>query len=182
MLIMAANTKGFVIYLVTAIAPERVPVNEQIAKGFEKGFYLPGQIEKRAGRFITFRGLPTYQTEGNLADGRTCAVRIFTAHGLVYHLSLIGAIEPIEDNPGFETFMQGFDFTTPPEPDLKRNDSGATQAPPKSAGQSPPAMDSDFEQTLRISFWMGRMVRVCIIGIIVLLLFRWAFRKRKTKI
>ncbi len=179
LLFMAGNTKGFVINPSTVSTPAPVQVDEQFAKGFEKSFYQPGQIEKRGGRFVTFRGLPSYQAEGILADGRTSATRVFTAHGLVYHLTLLGAKEPVEDDPAFEKLMQGFEFTAPPEQDAKNTGSGGAQAPARSKGQTQPASDSDYGKALSISGWMGRIAGVCIIGAILLLLFRWVVRKRK---
>jgi hypothetical protein len=178
-LFMAGNTKGFVINLATVRTPDPVQINEPFAKEFEESLYQPGQIEKRGGRFVTFRGLPSYQAEGILADGRTSATRVFTANGFVYHLTLLGAKEPIEKDPAFETLMQGFEFTAPLEPDSKRTGSEVVQAPAGSAGQTPPATDSDYGKALNVSAWMGRIAGVCILGAILLLAFRWAFRKPK---
>jgi hypothetical protein len=169
-LFMAENTKGFIITLSTVNAPTPERVDEQFAKGFEKTFYQPGQLEKRSGRFVTFRGLPSYQAEGTLTDGRTTASRVFTAHNFVYTLSLIGTKEPVEDDPEFEKLMQGFEFTASPE----------QQVSAQSGGQTQPAPDSDYARALNISERMGRLAGACILGALLLLLFRWMFRKRKT--
>jgi hypothetical protein len=178
-LFMAGNTKGFVINLTTVRTPAPVRVDGQFVKGFEKTFYQPGRIEKRGGRFVTFRGLPSYQAEGMLADGRTSATRVFTAHGLVYHLTLLGAKEPVEQGPAFEKLMQGFEFTIPPEQDAKHTGPGEAQGTAGSAGQTQTASDSDYGEVLSISGWTGRIAGVCVIGAILLLLFRRAARKRK---
>ncbi len=179
-LFVAGNTKGFVINLTTVSVPVTAQINEQFVKEFEKSFYSPGQIEKRAGRFVTFRGLPSYQAEGILADGRTTATRVFKAHGLSYNLSLIGAKEPVEDDPQFEKLMQGFEFTVPPEQEAKNAGPEDAQAPARSEGQRQSTPDTDYGRALNISELMGRIVGVCIIGILLLLLFRWWNRKRKT--
>jgi hypothetical protein len=174
------HTKGFIINLSTVTTPKAVRIDERFAKGLEESFYESGKIEKRAGRFVELRGLPRYQAEGILADGRTSATRVFTAHGLVYHLTLLGAKEPIEDDPAFETLMRGFDFTTPPEPEPKPAASGTAQVPAESPVQTPDAPDSDYGKALNISAWMGRIAGVCIVGAILLLGFRWARRKRRS--
>ena len=162
---LARSTKGFAITLATVKTPDPVQVNEQFAKGFEESFYQDRQAKKRGGRFITFLGLPSYQTESLLvANGRTLATRVFAAHGFVYNLSLVGAKEPIEDDPAFETLMQAFSFTVPPEQDTKRTGSGA---------------DSEYGKALNLSRLMGRIAAFCIIGAILLLVFRLATRKRK---
>jgi hypothetical protein len=177
---MARNSKGFVINLSTKSTPQPVQLDKQFVAGFEKTFYQPGQVEKRGGRFITFRGLPSYQAEGVLADGRTAASRVFAAHGLVYHLTLLGGKQPIEHDPAFEALMLGFDFTVPPEQAAKRAGPAEVQAASEAPGQTPPATDPDAGKTLNISAWAGRIAGLCIIGIIVVGLFRWVVRRRKT--
>src|SRR5262245_16718567 len=72
----AASTKGFIVILTCTSSPSPVPMNQQAADGFEKGLYQPGQLDKRSGRFVTFKGLPCYQAEGKLADGRTVSARM----------------------------------------------------------------------------------------------------------
>src|SRR5579875_1879689 len=78
-LFMAGNSKGFVITLSISSTPAPIRVNEKFAEEVEKTLYHPGQLEKRSGRFITFRSLPCYQAEGIMADGRTTAIRFFSA-------------------------------------------------------------------------------------------------------
>ena len=48
-------------------------------------------------------------------DGREIvATRYFIANDTGYLLTVVGATEPIESDPAFESFMQGFAFTSPP--------------------------------------------------------------------
>jgi hypothetical protein len=172
MLFMAVNGKGFVINLSAVRTPEPVQVNEQFVPGFESTMYQPGQVKKRGGRFITFRGLQAYQAESALADGRTSVTWVFNAHGFLYILTLLGGQEPVEKNPAFNTIMQGFEFTAPPEP--------AAQGGAGPAGGAPPAQGADYDRALNISAWMGRIAGACILAVLLLLAFRWAAGKRKT--
>jgi hypothetical protein len=164
-LFMAANSKGFIITLSISVAPVPIRVNEKFAEDVEKTMYQPGQIEKRGGRFITFRGLPCYQAEGIVADGRTTATRLFSANGYVYHLSLLGSKEPVEKDPGFERFMEGFEFTAPPEQPAQGSPSGESR--------------TQTDSVTNISEWMGRIAGYCILLAIVLGLTRWSIRKWK---
>jgi hypothetical protein len=164
---LAKDKKGFVITLAAVASPGRVQMNEQFARGFENDFYkAPSPFKKRSGRFVTYLGLPAYQTEAMFPDGRTTAVRVFAAHGLLYNLSLIGRKEPIEDDPAFETIMQGFSFTVPPAP-------GTTS--------TSPGGDSDVDPIAKISRLMGSIVALCFIVAVLLLVFRSATGKSKTR-
>jgi hypothetical protein len=165
LLFMASNKKGFVINLATLKTPGFVQLNEQFVKGFEDNYFRSGPFIKRSSRFVTFRGLPTFQAESSIADGRTAVIRVFAAHDLLYHLTLVGARDPIENDPTFETLMQGFDFTVSPTPAPKTN--------------VPGAMASDHANSLGISRRMGQIAGACVMGIIVLVFLRWALGKGK---
>jgi hypothetical protein len=163
---LARDTKGFVITLATLTQAAPVQVNEQFVQGFEKSFYKAASLKKRSGRFVTFLGVRGYQTESLLPDGRTSATRVFAAHGLMYNLVLIGAKEPIENDPSFEKIMHGFSFTVPPAPDARPTDSGA---------------DTDVDKGAMISELMGSIATVCSILAVLLVVFRWATGKGKKR-
>jgi hypothetical protein len=155
---MARNTTGFVINLAAKSAPQPAQVDQQFVNGFEKKFYQTGGLKKRGGQFLTYRGLPTYQATGTVADGITSSTRVFFAHGLGYVLTVLGEKEPVEDDPIFEKLMEGFEFTAQPQP---------------------PA-ESDYGRALNVSEWMGRIAGACIVVAIPLLVFQWVSRRRKT--
>lgn len=79
-------------------------------------------IQKRGGRKIAFLGLPCYQFEGTLADGRTTAIRLLVVNGLAYHLTVVGGKQPIEADPAFEECMAGFELLVPPAPPKPEDD------------------------------------------------------------
>ena len=154
-------------------------INEEFVKGFENTFYQKGQIDKRGGRFITFKGLPCYQAEGILPDGRTTATWIFAAHGSIFQLSLIGGKKQIELDPQFESFMEGFEFTTPPE--QRPNDIPPGKDQPPAATTDPRPPKTAYDAALSISKWMGLIAVVCIFSAILLALILWLIRKPKAK-
>jgi hypothetical protein len=177
-LFMAGDAKGFVVVLSFVASPDPTIIDQQFADGFEKTTFIPGRIGKRGARFITFKGLPCYQTEAILiAEEKTTASRTFTAHGFVYTLSLVGAKEPVEKDPGFKTVMDGFDFTVPPEQPPKVV-SGPDQTPAIPTAQTSPVLE--YSKALTVSEWMGRIAGVCIVVAIVGGLIRWVTRKRKS--
>ena len=152
---MAGNTKGFVLNLATMDMPTPVPLDEQFVKGFEKSFYHTGQLERRA--------VPGVPGLAELSNGRQAGRRenvghtVFSAHGLMYTLTLVGGKEPIEADPTFETVMEGFAFTTPPEPEPKRAGSVGVAAPPGPPGPTPGPANAAYGKALNFSERMGRL-------------------------
>jgi hypothetical protein len=174
-LFFAVNTKGFVVTLSVVESPKIWNIGDLSVKDFEKTFYVPGKLSKQAGRFITFRGLQCYQLESSLADGRTGATRILFANKSMYNLSLIGSKDPIEADPAFETILNGFDFTVPPE---QGNAQGVQTSAQPTGQRSAPS--EEYAKTLGVSQLMGKIVGACLIGIVLLLIIRSVFRKKKS--
>jgi hypothetical protein len=157
MLFMAQDSRGLVIFLSYLRLPRPTDLDQKFADGFEKTFYSAGHMTKRSGRFTTFRGVPCYQTEGTFVDGRTTATRVFLAHGVAYHLSLLGTDKPIEQDADFDPIMNGFSFTTPPAPE--------TEALPS-------------EHPEGVSERMGALAADCLLIAGALVLLRWVFGKK----
>ncbi len=85
-----------------ALSCSRVPpstrMNQELAGGFEQALnrMSNGQLRKRGGRFVIFKGLPCYQSEGIYPDGRTTVSRLFLANDIAFHLLFIGGKAPVE--------------------------------------------------------------------------------------
>ena len=166
--------------LISLRALPRASRTSSSSKGSRNHSTSQVRSRRRGGRFDAFRGLPSYQAEGILADGRMSATRVFTAHGFwIPHDSPLGAKDPVEDDPKLEALMQGFEFTAPPEQGTTNTGSRGAQAPTRSDAQQQTAPNSDHGQAQSISEWMGQIVAVCIMAAMLLLFFRWAFGKRK---
>ena len=164
---LAGDTNGFVVTASYVAIAKPEPLNGQYIKGYEEAMYRPGQLKKRAGRFITFLGLPSYQTEGTLADGRTTATRVIMAHGYTYNLSVIGNSKPVEADPSFESILKGFDFTVPPE-----------QGPPPTGQQEPTPLTSD-RSGLNVSRLMGSVAAFCLLAAGVAVVIKTLMGKKK---
>jgi hypothetical protein len=166
-LFVAGNSKGWVVNLSTVPVTGGVKIDPEFVKGFDESFYVTGQIEKRAGAFATFRGLRSYQTMGKLPDGKTSATSVFTAHGLVYTLSVVGGVEPIENDPSYESILLAFEFTSPPDP----SSGNPGTVLPQSA-------DRGNRETAPLTEWVGRIVDACVVGVVVIIGFLLALRRR----
>jgi hypothetical protein len=137
--------------------PPSARIDQKFADGFDKGFVVPGDNEKRGGRLATFLGLPCYQVEGRLVtEGLTTASRVFLANGRLYILSVMGAGGTVEQRPDFEAILGGFAFDAPPVP------------PPPAPG---PVEAKD------LSYRMGQIAAYCLLGAGVLATWRVIFRR-----
>jgi len=114
-LCFAVNKIGWTFTMTYMPLPKGMELDHNAAMGFEKSLYDPGELDKRGGGFLTFKGLRCYQTQGVLANGRTTATRIIHAHGYGLYLTVIGGKEPIELQPEFESIMDHVNFLTPPQ-------------------------------------------------------------------
>src|SRR5262245_46962499 len=150
------RTGGAVIFGVQNL-PQPMPLTQEFVDGFEKGYYSSASMraKKRGGRFGTFQGLPSYQTEATLDDAKTSAGRVVLANGRGYIVTVVGGKEPVELNSTFETIMNGFAFTEPP-----------VQALPESAKAS-----------ASLSYRMGEIAGYATIVAILLALLARVFRR-----
>ena len=82
----AKSPDGFAVILGFVEAPPSVWIGQKFVEGFDSKFGMPGELEKRGGRLSTFLGLPCYEVETRLTDGRTMASRMFIANGHIYTL------------------------------------------------------------------------------------------------
>jgi hypothetical protein len=114
----------------------------ELVAAFQQGLYRPGYLKKRGGHFLTFQGLPAFQAEGTLANGRTAAGRFVIGHGLSYALLVVGGEAPVEREPDFEAVMGGFAFTEPPAPS------------PRIGGRNPTCRTGGWRSTSR-GWWGG---------------------------
>jgi hypothetical protein len=112
----AESAAGLVVRASCAPAAAWRQMNESAAKDFESSLVQGsgGQLKKRGAVYVQFHGLSCYQVAGVYADGRTTASRCFLAHGLAYHILVVGGKEPVEQDPDFDKIMDGFAFTEPP--------------------------------------------------------------------
>ena len=120
---------------------------------------------------MTFRQLPTYQLAYTRDNGRSGVSRLFIAHGLGYHLIVVGGLDPVEDTPGFESFMDGFEFTVPPTQELN----GGGSWTPQTKAQSELGQKKSETAAYRI----GRESVPYVIGVVGLLVVLWAILRRK---
>jgi hypothetical protein len=148
--------RGALVTLAVMPAPPSARMDQKFIEGFDRGSFIPGKLDKRGGRLITFLGLPCYQVEGRLADGQTTVLRVFLAHGLGYQLIVVGNQEPVEQSPEFEAIMGGFAFDSPP-----------VLPPP---GPSPGSLDRFTDQ-------MAKIATYCLLGAGVLIAWRAVFRR-----
>lgn len=111
----ATDANGRVFAFCCGQIPPETMLDQSFAAQIEQAVVQKsfGKLQKRGGHFVIFQGLSCYQFEGRYADGQTTVSRFFLAHGLVYHLSLIGDKEPVELQPDFEKIMSGFELTEP---------------------------------------------------------------------
>jgi hypothetical protein len=140
---MAESQEGFVLVLICLKAPDGVRLDQKFLDGCAESYFQPGTLERRGVQAVTFKGLPCYQAEGMLADGRTTATMIFLAHGHMYQLGVIGTKDPVEKTAEFAQAIDGFAFTTPP-------------------GPFPEALSPEFEQSLGVSRLMGQIAFWCL--------------------
>ncbi len=188
---MARNKTGFVVNMTTysAIMLDKVKVkfvtvDQQFGEVFEQSHFAESpQLEKRGGRLLTFRSVPSYQVECKVPDGRTVVTRAFIAHGIIYEMNIVGGQEPVEKDPAFETIVHGFDFTAPPEPAPPRAGPNAGEVP-GAGGTAPARSDSpgtnpDYEEALNISAWMGRIAGGCLLAALLVAIITWSIRRGK---
>ncbi len=175
MLFMAGNSSGFVVNLTYVSLPKPEPLNEQFVKGFESTFYKAAQVTKRAGRFVTFRGRPAYQADGLAANGRTTSTLVINANGTTYMLTVIGAEQPIETDPTFESIRQGFDFTIPSEQVATQTAPGIA-APLTPVPAAPAPAERNAYQMGRL---MGGIAAICLLVAGVAVVVRALVRKPK---
>jgi hypothetical protein len=152
-LFVAVNQqRGLVVTLATKQGTGREHLDQKFADGFEKSFLESSKAKKRGARFLTFVGLPCYQLESTLPDNKSVIGRAFLANGYGYVLGMVGGAHPVEKEPNFEKYMNGFAFTSPP-----------VQAPAANTKTSG-----------NISFLAGQVVFWCLLGGAIL----WLFSKR----
>ena len=148
--------------LVIGAAPvgEGAELDGAFIQGFEAGALKTSGDTKRGGRRTTFKGQPCYQFETTSSrTQRTAAMRAFLAHGLGYHVGLVGGRDPVEERPDFEAVLDGFAFTTPP---------------------APPPPPREHERAFEAGRWLGRMAMYCLAGAaLVLLVVRMCWPKRR---
>jgi len=93
--------------------------------GTAKGALITGEISKRSGQTLTFKGVQCYQLDLALTKvQRTVSSRFFIAHGYVYNMQVVGNTEPVEKSPEYDAIMNGFEFTVvpvPPSPQKRAN-------------------------------------------------------------
>ncbi len=172
-LFVAKKGESIAICILAVKVPEpRVQKDfEDYVEGAEETFYQKTGFTKRAGRFMTFRQLPTDQLAYTRDDGRSGVSRLFIAHGLGYHLLVVGGLDPVEDTPGFESFMNGFEFTVPPNQELNGDRSWTPQA----NGQG----ELGQKKSETVAYRMGRESVPYVIGVVGLLVVLWASLRRK---
>ncbi len=112
----ATAPSGAMVMLSVLESPPSAHMDQRFADNIDKGLVIPGKLEKRGGRLAIFLGLPCYQVEGRMFDGRTTASRVFLANGRGYHLWVVGGKAPVEQSPEFEAILGGFAFDSPPTP------------------------------------------------------------------
>ena len=112
------GSQGYVVNLGVKKLPQPTELDKEFVESFEKGFYSSADpmVKKHGGRYLTFKGLPAYQTETVSTDGKKNGVaRVVLAHGRIYVLTVVGGRIAFDREPDFEKVMQGFKFTEPPE-------------------------------------------------------------------
>ncbi len=90
-------------------------ITPMMVRSYDENLWRLG-VRKRGGRQIAYLGLPCYQFEGTLPDGRSTAIRLLVVNGLMYHLTVVGDKKPVEEYPEFERCLGGFSFIAEPAP------------------------------------------------------------------
>jgi len=112
----AESATGLIVRASCAPAAAWRQMDESAAKDFESSLVQSsgGQLRKRGAVYVQYHGLSSYQVAGVYADGKTTVSRCFLAHGLAYHILVVGGKNPVEQEPDFENIMNGFAFTEAP--------------------------------------------------------------------
>jgi hypothetical protein len=161
-LCLASNGK---VVISLSCYPERESISEAFGPGFEKEFLKAGRYTKRSGGFVDYRNSRCYQLVCTLPDNRISYTRVLTANGNGYAFSLVIPDEQTSKEPIFEQAWNGFEFTEPPVPNVP------APMPARANGiPLPPGVDADsaYGRSLQFSYWMGRVLGVCLLAILVL--------------
>jgi hypothetical protein len=123
-LVFSARRDDGTTVAVTAIPNEGsgTDFSDKLVKGFESGYLKSYRGRRRSGQRVTFRGLPAYQLNATLQNEVSASVRLFIANDLAYCVQVLGPEPRIEEQPDFEAIMNGFEFTSPPQRTVARND------------------------------------------------------------
>src|SRR5207249_4005265 len=94
-LVFAKSTKGLIFNLQFDPLKENEKVTSNAFESFEVGYLRSGQQKKRGSRRLTFRGVPSYQIDAELAGGQRNAARIMYANNKFYFLLVTNAFGPL---------------------------------------------------------------------------------------
>jgi hypothetical protein len=166
LLCMAKDRRGYVVNLGVKKLPQPTQLNKEFVESFEKGFYSSAgpRVKKHGGRYLTFKGLPAYQTETISTDGKNGVARVVLAHDRMYVLTVVGAKIAFDREPDFEKIMQGFEFTEPP----------AAREMPQTV------VPLDFNERFFYGFFTPRSTRISgttVVLLVIVGLLTWYFRK-----
>jgi hypothetical protein len=114
-LVLARAEKGggFLLRSVPLAPGEKV--TPRTFESFEFGFVKSAHVKKLSSSRLTFKGLPSYQFDAALPDGKGVAVRLLYANKQLYVLQAFSAEAPVDPKDAALIF-QGFNFTSTPEP------------------------------------------------------------------
>jgi hypothetical protein len=84
-------------------------------ESFEFRYLKATHAKKLGARHLTFKGLPSYQIDAALPDGKGVAVLLLYANKQLYVLQAFSVEAPVDPKDAAPIF-QGFNFTGMPEP------------------------------------------------------------------
>lgn len=152
------NSSGTTVLLLVTKVPSDFTLN---TKGFDDGLCAPGVASKLKSEKATFRGVPCYQICVRFEQNNAiAAIRAFAANGFLYQVQIIGESLPIDDQSKLEHLFSMFEFIG---------------SPATTVAKAP----SSEQKAYNFSRLMGRLVGICLIAIIVLVVAKRMFGKKK---
>ena len=153
---MFDDGSGLRFLLLVIKAPENLPLNKKFLKDLDAGYAKSG-VTKISGAMTRFRDVPCYDMRIRLQQvDKAAIVRAFPANGFFYQLQIIAMEGPLGETSKLEPTFSAFEFIGTP---------------------SLPREPSAEEKAFKSGEKMGRITAYIVLGVIVLLVARYAVRR-----